>query len=179
MDVGCPTFNTVLNLVALHPEETVLDFLNNMQRDQANLTKYASVLWPEVLPRIGCTADVLSSVTESLIFNWMPGLGAMGAKLEFQNMTIKQVHIRTKLGMLANARISGDGKNMVICFRVRWRICPRFGLRGLARSGNDCVFGFLRRSRGIDLWVSLLRLFGRDYVGCWVVCALICWQFVS
>jgi hypothetical protein len=105
----------------------------------------------------------------------MSGLGAMGANLEFQDINIKQVHIRTKLGMLANAGMSGDSKIMVMCFRFRWRICPRFVLRGLARSGNDCVFGFLRRSRGIDLWVSLLSLFGRDYVGCWVWCALICW----
>ena len=32
MDVGGPTFNAVLNFVALHPEETLLGFLNNMQR---------------------------------------------------------------------------------------------------------------------------------------------------
>jgi hypothetical protein len=67
MDVSGPTFNAVLNFVALHAEETVLGFLNNMQRDRANLTKYASILLHEVLPRIGCTADVLNSVTENLI----------------------------------------------------------------------------------------------------------------
>jgi hypothetical protein len=44
MDLGGPTFNAVLNFVALHPEEIVLGFLDNMQRDRANLTKYASVL---------------------------------------------------------------------------------------------------------------------------------------
>jgi hypothetical protein len=62
--------------------------MNNMKRVQANLAKYTSVLWYEVLPRIGCTADVLNSVTKSLIFNWMPGLGGIGANLEFQNMNI-------------------------------------------------------------------------------------------
>lgn len=114
MDVAGPTFNTVLNLVALHPEETVLGFLNRIQHDQANLTKYASVPWHEVFPRIDCTPDIMSKAVDSLIFNWMPGLGAMGANLEFQNMTITQVHIRTKLGMLASAGMSGDGKNMVM-----------------------------------------------------------------
>ncbi|KAJ6077574.1 uncharacterized protein N7446_000510 [Penicillium canescens] len=105
MYVGGPIFNYVSWPCILK--------MNNIKRVQANLAEYASVLWYEVLPRIGCTADFLNSVTENLIFNWMPGPGAIVAKLEFQNTNIKQVHILTKLGMLANAGMCGDSKIMV------------------------------------------------------------------
>lgn len=114
IDVAGPTFNGVMNLVAFQPEETVLDFLNRMQQDQNNLTSYVNVPWHEVLPRIGCREDTISRAADSLIFNWMPGLAALAEGGSFRNMKMTQLHIRAKLGMLANAGLSADGKEMVI-----------------------------------------------------------------
>ncbi|CRG92870.1 hypothetical protein PISL3812_09944 [Talaromyces islandicus] len=86
-DVAWPTFGGVLNLVPFQPTETVLEYLLQIQ-----------------------------SVEESMIFNWMPGLGPVAlGESPFQNMTVKQTHIRTKLGMLASAGAGGaDGSQILL-----------------------------------------------------------------
>ncbi|KAF9890794.1 hypothetical protein FE257_005364 [Aspergillus nanangensis] len=116
-DVSGPTFSGVLNLISLHPSETVLDYLFRVQQDQAKLTAHANVPWYEVFRRLGLPAnEVIPRVAESLIFNWMPGLGAaVAGENPFQEMTVAQTHIRTKLGMLASADSNGpDGRNIVL-----------------------------------------------------------------
>jgi hypothetical protein len=106
----------VLNLLAYNPTESALDFLLRVHRDQASLTAHASVPWHTVFHRLNLSADILPSIAESLIFNWMPGLGAaLSDTNPYQNMEILQTHIRTKLGLLASAAAGGpDGTHILL-----------------------------------------------------------------
>lgn len=116
-DVSGPTFGGVLNLVEFRPTETVLEFLMRIQKEQENLTKHANVPWHELSQHTGHPmGSILPAVAESIIFNWMPGLGrAVLGENPYRNMTVKQTHIRTKLGMLASAGAGGvDGSQIVL-----------------------------------------------------------------
>ncbi|KAJ5239340.1 hypothetical protein N7468_003959 [Penicillium chermesinum] len=116
-DVSGPTFGGVLNLVKFQPTQTVLEYLLRIREDQDSLTKYATVPWHELSRQTGHSMEgTLPRVAESVIFNWMPGLGpaALGEN-PYRHMTVKQTHIRTKLGMLANAGAGGiDGSQILI-----------------------------------------------------------------
>ncbi|KAL5361447.1 hypothetical protein BJX96DRAFT_185286 [Aspergillus floccosus] len=116
-NVAGPTFSGVLNLIPFQPEQTVLDYLLHIQRVQTMLSAHANVPWYEVFRRLGLPAEaVLPRVAESLIFNWMPGLGsAVFGDNPFRNMRVAQTHIRTKLGLLASAGCGGpNGSNIVL-----------------------------------------------------------------
>lgn len=116
-DVAGPTFSGVLNLIPFQPEQTVIDYLLHIQQVQAMLSAHANVPWYEVFRRLGLPAhEILPQVAESLIFNWMPGLGsAVFGENPFRNMRVAQTHIRTKLGLLASAGAGGpDGSNIVL-----------------------------------------------------------------
>ncbi|KAI9826481.1 MAG: hypothetical protein M1819_007330 [Sarea resinae] len=116
-DVAGPTFNAVLNIVTIHPGETVLQFLHRMQGTQTDLIRHANAPWHEIARQIGPPAgDLLPQVADSLIFNWMPGLGAAAGGMNPRaHMQVMQVCIRTKLGMLVNAGMGGkDGSQIVL-----------------------------------------------------------------
>ena len=50
-------------------------------------------------------------MAESMIFNWMPGLGpAVVGESSFPNMDVKRTDLRTKLGMLASAGARGKSR---------------------------------------------------------------------
>ncbi|KAI9925101.1 hypothetical protein MW887_006509 [Aspergillus wentii] len=115
-DVGGPTFTGVLNLVDYQPEETVLAYLQRMQHYQAKLTQHASVPWNEVFRKLGGSAsEVLSAVTSSLNFNWMPGLGAMirGGN-PYEKLELAQVSARTNVGMVVNSGAIGDDGSQIV-----------------------------------------------------------------
>ncbi|KAJ5677319.1 uncharacterized protein N7477_002952 [Penicillium maclennaniae] len=119
-DVSGPTFGGVLNLVKFEPTETVLEYLTRIQKDQENLTKYANVPWHELSRQTGHPMeDILPVVAESMIFNWMAGLGpAVLGENPYRHMAVTQTHIRTKLGMLASAGAGGkDGGQIVLFFQ--------------------------------------------------------------
>ncbi|KAJ5121351.1 uncharacterized protein N7515_009312 [Penicillium bovifimosum] len=116
-DVAGPTFGGVLNLIAYQPTETVLEYLIRVQEEQRNLTEHAQVPWHDLSQQVGCSMEeLLPAVANSLIFNWMPGLGpAILGENPYQNMAVTQTHIRTRLGMLASAGAGGvDGSQIVI-----------------------------------------------------------------
>lgn len=115
MDVAGPTFSGVINLVAFRPEETVLDYLVRVQKTQASLSKHAMVPWHEVFRHLDVD-DPLSSIAQSLVFNWTPGMGpAILGENPLQNIEVLLTHIRTKIGMLACAGAGGlDGSQIFI-----------------------------------------------------------------
>ena len=77
IDVAGPTLGAVLNLIAFEPEETVLGYLSRVQRESAELSQHFPVPFHEVLDRLECDDDVFLRAANSMIFNWMPGLGAL------------------------------------------------------------------------------------------------------
>ncbi|KAE8150514.1 hypothetical protein BDV25DRAFT_139749 [Aspergillus avenaceus] len=116
-DIAGPAFGAVINLIRHNPEETVLDYLTRIQRTQVLLTEHGNVPWYEIFRRLDLPAhDILPTIAESLILNWMPGLGAaVLGENPFQHMTVLQTHIRTKMGMLVNASATGpDGSHIVL-----------------------------------------------------------------
>ncbi|GIJ85595.1 hypothetical protein Asppvi_004454 [Aspergillus pseudoviridinutans] len=116
-DVAGPTFGGVVNLIAYNPKEPVLDYMMRVQHAQSQLTEHSSVPWYEVFKRLDLpAAATMSEIAESLIFNWVSELGPlMRGRNPFERMTLKQTHIRTKLGMLVNAGAGGpDGSQIII-----------------------------------------------------------------
>ncbi|KAK1148177.1 hypothetical protein N8T08_010822 [Aspergillus melleus] len=99
IDVAGPGLSFVLNLIAFKPQETVLIYLCRVQQESAELGQHLPVPYHEVFPHLNCTDDVLVRAAESLIFNWMPRLGALASGANhFQNMAMTQLHIRTNIG---------------------------------------------------------------------------------
>jgi hypothetical protein len=145
-DVAGPTFGGVLNLVAFQPTETVLEYLMRIQSDQKCLTKHASIPWHELSHQTRHSMeDTIPTVAESMIFNWMPGLGpaALGEN-PFQNMAVKQTHIRTKLGMLASAGAGGADGSQIVLF-----------LQGaLANMSSLWVERAAQEMKSIALWLA-------------------------
>ncbi|KAJ5771746.1 hypothetical protein N7520_002275 [Penicillium odoratum] len=115
-DVTGPTFNAALKLITLHPGETALQYLQRMQVAQMELTKYPSAPLHEVFRHLGLSsAQIVPAIANSLLFNWVPGLAAqVFGSNPFQHTTI-QPHLRTRVGLLANAGSGGaDGSQIVI-----------------------------------------------------------------
>lgn len=117
-DVAGPTFTGVLNLIEFLPNETVLDYLSRVQETQIDMTQHACAPWHEVFRHLDCSAgEIIPTVAESLIFNWMPGLGAAAlGKNPYSCIEVSQTHIRTKLGMLASAGLGGPGGSQIVLF---------------------------------------------------------------
>ncbi|RAH71873.1 acetyl-CoA synthetase-like protein [Aspergillus aculeatinus CBS 121060] len=117
VDVAGPTFNWSFNLVAFRPDETVLDFLMRVYREQLKQTKHANVPWHRVFEGLDLSADeILTKVTNACVFNWMPGLGPdmLGAN-PYTNLKPLVFHVRPKVGLVLNAGQGGpDGSQLVL-----------------------------------------------------------------
>ena len=73
-DVAGPTIESVINLVEIKEEETVLEFFHRIQEDQTNLTKFASAPLKEIIAVLGKEAgDMIPLITQTSVYNWVPG----------------------------------------------------------------------------------------------------------
>ena len=116
-DVAGPTISGVIDLLALRPDETVLQFIRRVQDEQTQLTQFAGVPWHEVVSQLGSSVeDVLLQATDTFIFNWMPGLSAKaGGRNPHSHIKVEQIHIRTRLGMVFSVEMGGsDGSQVVM-----------------------------------------------------------------
>jgi hypothetical protein len=105
-DVAGPTIESVLNLIEIIPEEKVLDFLQRMQNDQTNLTKYASAPAREIMSALGEAGGMIPEVIQAQIFNWVPGMSASGTDPYF-NFKVLNAVVRPQIGVALNAGIGG------------------------------------------------------------------------
>ncbi|KAL4804175.1 hypothetical protein BDV18DRAFT_162584 [Aspergillus unguis] len=117
-DVAGPTVNNTLNLVDLRDGETAVQFLARMLAYQQALSKHPNVPWQRVFKELGLSQlelDPISAATDSILFNWQPNLASrVHADNPFQAMRLAVVHMRPRLGLLANVGAGGVDGNEVI-----------------------------------------------------------------
>jgi hypothetical protein len=106
-DVGGPTIESVINLIEIKPDETVVQFLHRMQNDQDNLTKYASAPWRDIMAALGPAGDMIPTITQSQIFNWVPGMGTTGTN-PYENFRVLNAVVRPAVGIALNAGLGGE-----------------------------------------------------------------------
>lgn len=116
-EVAGPTIQSVINLVDYKPDETVADFLQRMQDDQTNLTKYASAPWRELISALGDAGHMIPDTTQTQIYNWVPGMGTTGTS-PYKNFEMLSAVVRPQVGLAVNAGLGGpDGNTMFMHLR--------------------------------------------------------------
>lgn len=105
-EVAGPTIQSVINFVDVKPEEKIVDFLHRMQDDQTNLTKYASAPWRELMSALGEDGKMIPEITQSQIYNWVPGMGATGTNPN-TNFEVINAVVRPQVGLAVNAGLGG------------------------------------------------------------------------
>jgi hypothetical protein len=111
-EVAGPTIQSVINLVEIKPGESVIAFLQRMQEDQTNLTKYASVPWRELMSALGEAGHMLPNVTQAQVYNWVPGMGTTGTN-PYNNFQMLNAVVRPQVGFAVNVGMGGPEGNTV------------------------------------------------------------------
>lgn len=108
-DVAGPTISSVINLIPItDPSESVLAFLQRMQVDQVNLTKYAAAPWREIMASLGKKdGGLIPQVTTTQIFNWVPGFGTTGTD-PYSCFRVVNAVVRPLVGFGVNAGLGGE-----------------------------------------------------------------------
>jgi len=134
-DVAGPTIQTVTNLVEIKPEESTVAFLERVQEDQNNLTKYASAPLHDIITNLGAHAGpMVLDVLRAQIFNWVPGMGTTGTT-PFSNFECVSVVARPDIGLAINAGMGGENGDTIFLH-----------LRGIAFSKAE----LLRTARDLE-----------------------------
>jgi hypothetical protein len=116
-EVAGPCFESVINLIEIRPDETSAAFLQRMQEDQTNLTKYASAPWREIMSALGDAGHFLPDVTQSQIYNWVPGMGTSGTN-PYHNFEALAAVVRPQVGIAVNCGMGGsNGDTMFLHVR--------------------------------------------------------------
>ena len=159
-DVPGPTFSGILNMIAYQPHETVIEYLSRIREYQVEQTKHGSVPWHEVLRELDCL-DVFPATAESLMFNWMPGLGAQvsGGQNAYSHFKLVQTFIRVRMGMLVNAGTFGPNGSDVV-----------FLLQGaLTNMSTAWSVLFAEKLKKISLWLAAPKSWSKP-VGQFIEC---------
>lgn len=118
-DVSGPAYQMVFNVVEVDrsSEETVLTFLERMQAEQTDLTKYAAAPLREVMRGLEQTCpgagELLPRIMDTQHFNWVPGLGAAGAESPQQVKMLAAVN-RPTIGLSVHAGLGGQESQTVV-----------------------------------------------------------------
>lgn len=135
--VAGPTLQDVVNIIPLHPEETVIEFLHRVANDQEELNKHAAAPLKTVLKEIGpINAEIMIDVLRSQIFNWTPGLGALQNHNPNENYEPVSSFIRPKLRLVINVDVGGPDDET--CYaQIKSPLFDNNGLRSLAEDFQD------------------------------------------
>ena len=160
VSVPGPTFSGVLNMIAYQPHETVIEYLSRIREYQTEQTKHGSVPWHEVFRELDCP-DVLPAASESLMLNWMPGLGSLAGagQNSFSHFKLNQMYMRVKMGTLVNVGTFGpDGSQVVVLLQG-----------ALTNMSTAWAVHFAERLKKISLWLAAPESWGKP-VGQFMEC---------
>ena len=121
-DVAGPTYNGVTNLIEIDHSEPALAYLNRLQAEQLELTKYANAPWRRVISALnelhpGENAGEIIPETHSTYFlTWIPGV--LG---EYERIKIANLVIRCALGLVFVAGLGGPQATM-FGVSLRWDV---------------------------------------------------------
>lgn len=130
-DVSGPTIQLVVNLVGPKADDTVLSFLERMQENQSNLTKYAAAPLRQVMSSLGPAGAMVPEVIGHQIFNWAPGMGLTGTKPHAQLEMLKAEN-RPHVGLTVIAGLGGPD-SCTFFLQVRGTSFTQEGFDGVAR----------------------------------------------
>ncbi|ETS75223.1 hypothetical protein PFICI_13707 [Pestalotiopsis fici W106-1] len=116
-DVSGPTMQAVMNVVEYRPDETVLQFLERMQKDQLDLTAHAPAPLRQIMSALGDDGNMLLEILGHCSFNWVPGMGTYGTNPNQNFETISSI-VRVRQGLSSNFGLGGpDGTTFFIDLR--------------------------------------------------------------
>lgn len=107
-DVSGPTMNAVTNVIPVDPSETALAFLNRLQAEQLELTKYSHAPWRRVIDALNAlhpgenAGEFLYETHRTQFLTWVPG--ALG---DYERIRVAQIAIRAALGLVFVAGLGG------------------------------------------------------------------------
>lgn len=122
-DVAGPTFEVVINLIEVRKEETVIDFLDRLQKDQDQLTRYSHAPWHGIMDALGTTpdgtgaGDMLPAITRTQILSWAPPFDKAGGA----NLEVIKFSARPVVGLDIVARLAGADSSTIM-FSMWWDV---------------------------------------------------------
>lgn len=129
----------VVNIIPLHSEEPILDFLNRIHLDQEDLNEYAAAPLNSILSQIGpVNAEIMLDIFRSQIFNWTPGLSAMQTHNPNENYEPVASFIRPSLRLVINVDVGGLDDETVFA-QIKSPLYDAAGLKGIANDFEDFV----------------------------------------
>ena len=112
-DVAGPTFNAVTNLIPVEHSESGLAFLNRLQAEQLELTKYAHAPWRRIMAALDelhpgeHAGEMIPETHSTYLLTWTPG--GLG---EYERIRIANAVNRCALGMIFIAALGGEQATM-------------------------------------------------------------------
>lgn len=143
-DVAGPTYNGVTNLIPVERSESALAYLNRLQSEQHDLTKYGNAPWRRVISALnelhpGTNAGEMVHQTHSTQFlTWVPGV--LG---EYERIRVANLVIRCALGLVFVAGLGGPQATM-FGVSLRWDV---------ANYSAEETMAFMRDTEKAVLWL--------------------------
>lgn len=133
------TLQDVVNIIPLHSEEKIIDFLHRVTADQEELNEYAAAPMKMLLQELGpINSEIMLDILRSQIFNWTPGLSAMQTHNANENFEPLSMFIRPGLRLVINVDVGGNN-NETVFFQIKSPLYDLDGLQGLASDFEDFV----------------------------------------
>ncbi|KAL4916104.1 hypothetical protein BDW62DRAFT_202941 [Aspergillus aurantiobrunneus] len=111
-DVAGPTLQSVINLMEIDPDETVLSLLDRVQAEQIALTRYATAPFRQIMRGLGAAGDMLPWIVGHQAFNWVPAMGGV-VNNQYRNMDMVGLYANPSAGIGVLAGMGGSGSNRV------------------------------------------------------------------
>lgn len=137
--VAGPTYQDVISIIPLFPEETVLEFMHRVAADQEELNDNAAAPLKTILKEVGpVNAEIMIDIFRSQIFNWTPGLGALQTHNPNENYELLASFIRPKLRLVINVDVGGVDDET--CYaQIKSPLYDMEGHRSMAEDLQDFV----------------------------------------
>lgn len=141
-DVNGPVMQGVCNVIEVNPGETMLNFLQNLQREQLELTHYADAPLLRVIDALNSdgsgAGDMAIEVHRTQFLTWVPGF--LG---EYENFDVAQLAIRCAAGLVIVAGLGGpEGTTFIMT--TRWDV---------ANYSREEAKSFLRDIEAVVMWL--------------------------
>lgn len=114
-DVAGPTTQGIVNLVRVDPEQKVSAFLEHLQDEQLQLTRYASAPLLKIIEKLGPAGDLVPDILRHHGFNWLP-VPLMGGVRgnSYRNMKMAHFTMKPYLGFTLMGGLGGPGSDLVV-----------------------------------------------------------------
>ena len=142
-DVNGPVMQGVCNAIEVNPEETMLKFLQNLQREQVELTHYADAPLLRVVDALNSdgsgAGDMAIEVHRAQFLTWVPGF--LG---EYESFDVAQLAIRCAAGLVIVAGLGGP-QGTTFIMTTRWDV---------ANYSREEAKSFIKDIEAVVLWLT-------------------------